>query len=199
MIFLGSDSGSGKNFLIRPDPDPLLWFFRQCNWVLFFSRLGLNAQQIHLGSRLRNLVFFQAFNEDQCRSEEKKTCKDDRLDYTPSSGGTGCSSGHYDEEAPNLRRGVSGGIWKRLLLLVLYGNFFRYFYRDVQSSVADPDPNPDPHVFGPPGSGSTSQRIRIRILLWIRIRILLSSCKNSKKNLDSYYFVTLTFFLWKMI
>jgi hypothetical protein len=32
-------------------------------------------------------------------------------------------------------------------------------------------------------------RIRIRILLWIRI--LLSSCKNSKKNLDSYLFVTL--------
>jgi hypothetical protein len=30
---------------------------------------------------------------------------------------------------------------------------------------------------------------------WIRIRILLSSCKNSKKNLDSYYFVTLFDFL----
>ncbi len=30
--------------------------------------------------------------------------------------------------------------------------------------------------------------IRIRILLWIRI--LLSLCKNSEKNLDSYYFVT---------
>ncbi len=26
---------------------------------------------------------------------------------------------------------------------------------------------------------------------WIRIRILLSSCKNNKKNLESYYFVTL--------
>jgi hypothetical protein len=36
---------------------------------------------------------------------------------------------------------------------------------------------------------------RIRILLWIRIRILLSSCKNSKKYLDSYYFVTLFYFL----
>jgi hypothetical protein len=31
------------------------------------------------------------------------------------------------------------------------------------------------------------------VLLWIRI--LLSSCKNSKKNLDSYYFVTLFEFL----
>jgi hypothetical protein len=30
---------------------------------------------------------------------------------------------------------------------------------------------------------------------WIRIRILLSSCKNSMKNLDSYYFVTLFDFL----
>ncbi len=33
----------------------------------------------------------------------------------------------------------------------------------------------------------------IRIRLWIRI--LLSLCKNSKKNLDSYYFVTLFDFL----
>jgi hypothetical protein len=50
----------------------------------------------------------------------------------------------------------------------------------VGCSVADPDPNqdPDPHVF------------------WAsRIRILLSSCENSKKNLDSYYFVTLFDFL----
>jgi hypothetical protein len=37
--------------------------------------------------------------------------------------------------------------------------------------------------------------IRIRILLWILIRILLSSWKNSKKNLKSYYFVTLFDFL----
>jgi hypothetical protein len=29
----------------------------------------------------------------------------------------------------------------------------------------------------------------------LRIRILLSSCKNSKKNLDSYYFGTLFDFL----
>ncbi len=64
---------------------------------------------------------------------------------------------------------------------------------------ADPDP-PDAHVFW-------ASRIRIRIHyseVWIRIRIqlwiriLLSSCKNSKKNLDSYYFVTLFEFLsWK--
>ncbi len=54
-------------------------------------------------------------------------------------------------------------------------------YSGLLSSVADPDP-PNPHVFGPPGSGS-----------WIRI--LLSSCKNIKKNLDSYYFVTLFHFL----
>ncbi len=51
------------------------------------------------------------------------------------------------------------------------------------SSVADPNPDPDPHVFGPLGSGSISQRIRI----------LLLSCKYIKKNLDSYYFVTLFF------
>jgi hypothetical protein len=58
------------------------------------------------------------------------------------------------------------------------------------------------------GSGSTgstcfwASRIQIRIHLsevWIRIllwiRIVLSSCKNSKKSLDSYYFVTLFDFL----
>jgi hypothetical protein len=36
------------------------------------------------------------------------------------------------------------------------------------------DPDPDPSI-----------------RIWIRLRILLSSSKNSKKNLDSYYFVTL--------
>ena len=52
------------------------------------------------------------------------------------------------------------------------------------------------------GSGSTAStcfwasRIRIHLSeVWIRIRILLSSCKNSKKKLDSYYFVTLFAFL----
>jgi hypothetical protein len=62
----------------------------------------------------------------------------------------------------------------------------------VVSSVADPDPNPDPHVFGPPGSGSIYSDVWIRI----GIRILLSSYKNSKKNLEAYYFVVfLNFFL----
>jgi hypothetical protein len=45
-------------------------------------------------------------------------------------------------------------------------------------------PDPDPHVFGPPGSGSTSQMYGSG-----------SSCKNSKKNLDSFYFVTFFDFL----
>jgi len=44
MIFLEYDSGSGKNFLIRPDPDPLLsaiesYFF--LGWVLTHSRFIL--------------------------------------------------------------------------------------------------------------------------------------------------------------
>jgi hypothetical protein len=60
------------------------------------------------------------------------------------------------------------------------------FFVSFQTSVADPDPDPpDPHDFGPPGSGSGSTGQRYGI------RILLSSCKNSKKNLDSYYFVTI--------
>jgi hypothetical protein len=73
---------------------------------------------------------------------------------------------------------------------------------NVRCSVADPNPDPDPpdpHVFGPPGSGSgsTSQRYGSGS----------GSCsgsasgsfyyhaKNSKKNLDSFYFVTLFEFL----
>ncbi len=49
-------------------------------------------------------------------------------------------------------------------------------------------------------SGSTGSTcfwaIRIHLSeVWTRIRLLLSSCKNSKKNLDSYYFVTLFDFL----
>ncbi len=40
--------------------------------------------------------------------------------------------------------------------------------------------------FGSGSTGSTCFRASR-----IRIRILLSSCKNSKKHLDSYYFVTL--------
>jgi hypothetical protein len=63
------------------------------------------------------------------------------------------------------------------------------------TSVVDPDPNPDPPAtcFGPPGSGSTSQRYGS------------GSCSGSgsfyhhaiivKKNLDSYYCVTLFDFL----
>jgi hypothetical protein len=47
------------------------------------------------------------------------------------------------------------------------------------SNVADPDPK---------STGYTC--------FWVfRIRILLSSCENSKKNLDSYYFVNLFDFL----
>jgi hypothetical protein len=57
-----------------------------------------------------------------------------------------------------------------------------------RSSVADPDP-PDPHVFGPPGSGSgsTSQRYGSGSFYY--------HGKNSKKSLDSYFFVTLFDFL----
>jgi hypothetical protein len=51
----------------------------------------------------------------------------------------------------------------------------------IGASVADPDPIPDP-ILDPDPHFWASQ---------IRIWILLSSCKNSKKNLDSYYFVTL--------
>jgi hypothetical protein len=52
-------------------------------------------------------------------------------------------------------------------------------------SVADPDP----HVFGPPGSGSGSTCQRYGSGSFYR------HAKIVKKNLDSYYFVTLFEFL----
>jgi hypothetical protein len=67
------------------------------------------------------------------------------------------------------------------------------YLRHTVSSVVDPDPS----------TCFWASRIRIRIYLsevWLRIRLrmrilLSSSCKNSKKNLDSYYFATLFDFL----
>ena len=50
----------------------------------------------------------------------------------------------------------------------------------LNCSLADPDPNPDLYVFWTP-------RIHWSEVL---IRILLSFSKNSRKNLDSYFFVT---------
>ena len=61
----------------------------------------------------------------------------------------------------------------------------------ARTSVPDPnlDP-PDPHVFWPPRSASTSQRYPDPALDPAPARILLSPSKNSKKNIDSYCFVT---------
>jgi hypothetical protein len=50
--------------------------------------------------------------------------------------------------------------------------------------LLDPDPDPLVRCMDPDPDPSL-----------IRIRIILSSCKNSKKNLDSYIFVTLFDFL----
>ena len=54
------------------------------------------------------------------------------------------------------------------------------------NSVANPDP--DPHVFGIPDP--VPLELWIRILIQNQIRVFISSCKISKKNLDSYYLVT---------
>jgi hypothetical protein len=63
----------------------------------------------------------------------------------------------------------------------------------VPTNVADPNPDPpDPRVLGLPDPDPLVRGMDPDPdLLWIRIRILLSSWKNSKKNLDSYYIVTL--------
>jgi hypothetical protein len=65
----------------------------------------------------------------------------------------------------------------------------------VRGSVPDPDQlvrgmEPDPALDPDPDDDR-----RIRIQSRLRLRILLSSCKNNKKNLESYYFVTLFDFL----
>ncbi len=72
--------------------------------------------------------------------------------------------------------------WKYTLL---FSQYFKLFLnKKEQKDWLFNNPQPWPLFF--------ESRIRIHR---IRIRILLSSCKNSKKNLDSYYFVTLFGFL----
>ena len=66
---------------------------------------------------------------------------------------------------------------KKTAHLKLLDKVIFLFFVFLSSSV--PVPNPDPQ-----------SEVWIRILLCIRIRILLSSFINSKKNLDSYCFVT---------
>ncbi len=68
------------------------------------------------------------------------------------------------------------------------------WHKQCCGSWSEPDPE-DPYVSGPPDPVPL-----VRGTVWIRLRILLSSSKNSNKNLDSYCFVTFTtFYLWKMM
>jgi hypothetical protein len=62
---------------------------------------------------------------------------------------------------------------------------------NLKASVPDPDP-PDTHGFGPPGSGSISQRCGSGFGSSHHPVIIK---QNSKKNLDSYCFVTSLDFL----
>jgi hypothetical protein len=105
-------------------------------------------------------------------------------------------------------------------LLRIAGLWIRSLFMQIRierpiTSVADPNPDPtDPQVFGPQGCGSAfiSSGSWSSILVWIPIRIQsgsrapdpdLQPCwppgsiimQNSKKNLGSYYFVTLFDFL----
>ncbi len=91
---------------------------------------------------------------------------------------------------------------KGFLQEVIFFTWIFWFYI-LYSSVADPDPDPpDPRVFGSPGSGSgsTSQRYGSgsgscygsgSVSFYHHAK----KAKNSKKNLDSSYFVTLFEFL----
>jgi hypothetical protein len=64
---------------------------------------------------------------------------------------------------------------RKILLLSI---IFAYLISSLGSSVADPDP----YVFGPLASGS--------------VRILLSSSKNSKRSLGSFWFFTTSLLLF---
>jgi hypothetical protein len=62
----------------------------------------------------------------------------------------------------------------------------------IHKSFADPDPK----VYWPPGSGFVSTRSEFGSSSGVRI--LLSSSKNSKRNLDSYsYLTSLWFFIFE--
>ncbi len=102
-------------------------------------------------------------------------------------------AGRYDN--PFWRIGPPGYIGRRNRFLgidslgSIPGLLKRLQIRGLPTTVPVSNPDPDPpgtHVLRPPGSGSISQRYGSAI----RIRILLSASKNSKKNLDSYCFVT---------
>jgi hypothetical protein len=62
-------------------------------------------------------------------------------------------------------------------------NFSLHIICTINTSVSDPDP----YVLGPPGSGLLVRGMDPDPAM---IRILISSSKNSKKNLDSYCSVT---------
>ena len=68
--------------------------------------------------------------------------------------------------------------------LILFKSVLRIRIHRIHMFLGLHDPDPDPLVRG---------------MDWIRLRIgiLLSSCKNSKKNLDLWLFFT--FYLWKMM
>jgi hypothetical protein len=63
-------------------------------------------------------------------------------------------------------------IVSHVILPIIWKGTILDIHQNLTTSVVDPDPNPD--VFGPPGSGYRSS----------------SPSRNSKKNLDSYCFVT---------
>jgi hypothetical protein len=58
----------------------------------------------------------------------------------------------------------------------------------VERAAGNSVPDPDPHVFGPPGSGSISQRYGSGS--GNGSGSFFHQAKKSKKNLDSYCFVT---------
>jgi hypothetical protein len=71
-----------------------------------------------------------------------------------------------------------------------YPNICPFVFDSVPDLGPNPDP-PDPRVFWPPGSGFTSQRLDPEPDPVLDPDPDPSSCKNNKKNLESYYFVTL--------
>jgi hypothetical protein len=86
--------------------------------------------------------------------------------------------------------GTSKKLAKQAVLRIRIHMFLGLLDPDPSARGMDPDPDPpDPHVFGPPRSGSISQRYG-SYGSGSGSESFYHQAKKSKKNLDSYYFVT---------
>ncbi len=121
-----------------------------------------------------------------------------RRQWTPGSGWRGRRRGCCPLPAQVLAQGkkIKRGFFRLLFFMYVIQHCF-ICHPQVSLCRSRRMLGSNPGLFRPvfPGSGSGSKGSTCFWASRIRLRILLSSCKNSKKNLDSYYFATLFGFL----